>query len=260
MPYGLLCLLQSQAKSMKRLFNILSAVSLLLCVAMVEFGILSIWMVLRWGYCGGFESPYFFVESKGGIIYVTYEQIHGGGMDSRNGFLACCNDDSSTFHWNRLGLDGYIGEQVSTFIIPDWFVCCVTAILPYLWYRSYRLRRLAWFNILSALSLLLFLPTAGYLLLLPGVASLSFYSLWELRDLWLFASCFLFLTAILPLLWLVFLPRAMRKRRRLKRGLCPKCGYDLRATPDRCPECGTPIAATGGTSTHTVMYATRLQN
>jgi hypothetical protein len=43
-------------------------------------------------------------------------------------------------------------------------------------------------------------------------------------------------------LWLLFAaPFALRKWRRIRRGLCPKCGYDLRNRPIDsavCPECG----------------------
>ena len=47
----------------------------------------------------------------------------------------------------------------------------------------------------------------------------------------------------LPTALFALLPTArflgvVRRRRRDGEGQCTKCGYDLRATPERCPECG----------------------
>jgi hypothetical protein len=63
---------------------------------------------------------------------------------------------------------------------------------------------------------------------------------WLIRDhhlvlpLWFLAIT----TGLPPALWL----RAFRRRRRRRReGLCRRCGYDLRASPERCPECGQAI-------------------
>ena len=46
--------------------------------------------------------------------------------------------------------------------------------------------------------------------------------------------------AVMPALWVW---RRLNARSRRAAGLCPGCGYDLRATPGRCPECGTASAA-----------------
>ncbi|HYE20877.1 MAG TPA: hypothetical protein VEA69_20695 [Tepidisphaeraceae bacterium] len=48
---------------------------------------------------------------------------------------------------------------------------------------------------------------------------------------WAAAALFLALPGVRAIRW-------ARRRRRVDASLCPACGYDLRATPDRCPECG----------------------
>ena len=58
------------------------------------------------------------------------------------------------------------------------------------------------------------------------------------RRVWIIFSPYwlpVLLSAILPCVVFV---QMLRQRRRKRTGLCPCCGYDLRASPGRCPECG----------------------
>ncbi|MDB5318957.1 MAG: hypothetical protein JWN40_588 [Phycisphaerales bacterium] len=60
-------------------------------------------------------------------------------------------------------------------------------------------------------------------------------SLWNLFVPYWMLTC---LTLALPLTAMIAWLRRRARHRRETKGLCPGCGYDLRATPHRCPECG----------------------
>ena len=61
----------------------------------------------------------------------------------------------------------------------------------------------------------------------PGATSGAFVML----PYWVLVVLF----SILPAIWA---GGRWRKRSRLRGGRCARCGYDLRASPERCPECG----------------------
>jgi hypothetical protein len=62
-----------------------------------------------------------------------------------------------------------------------------------------------------------------------------------------FAYCFAAFVFFSPLALVVSARLVRRHRQKLARikDCCPRCGYDLRATPHRCPECGAIPSTTG---------------
>jgi len=78
----------------------------------------------------------------------------------------------------------------------------------------------------------------------PSLLGVSGRRVLPLRPIWPgFAINTVFYAVVL---WLLFAgPFVVRRRRRIRRGLCPKCAYDLRNRPTdstTCPECGATVA------------------
>ena len=75
-----------------------------------------------------------------------------------------------------------------------------------------------------------------------------------LYEQWRVPVWVLVLLCFSPMLGYLFpMTRRFIRQRRLRAGLCERCGYDLRSSPERCPECGTPSKnnlATPKHSTH----------
>jgi hypothetical protein len=79
----------------------------------------------------------------------------------------------------------------------------------------------------------------------PGgeVRSFLWFDLLGSPDRHLFISSYFPLSCIFVILPLLWIKKFVLSPNRSRPGRCRKCGYDLRATPDRCPECGTVPSA-----------------
>ena len=172
----------------RRLFNLLTVLSLLLCVAVLVLWVSGAvamhehgWRTGRHWWCVGFDS-----DGVAAGYCQAAAPVTGGA-------------DAVRWDWDR----AEPGSGPLAKVGLEWGRVAVMRGTPIL-------------SRLEVLSGLFQVPTPAQYVRLP----------W-----WLLAA----LTGAIPAARVL---SAYRRRGRQRAGRCGRCGYDLRASPDRCPECG----------------------
>ena len=204
----------------RRLFTLCAAASLVLCVAVCALWVRSYWV----GYSGivrhetltadGYRERFVLFASGRGTFGIGFDTVRDDGAEARRlGY-------TPPRRWRA-----DVGPARAESVAERWLAPRRTGALRA--GESFRWRQFA------------VLRQARPTLLLrgPRVHWWSHSASWEaVFPAWLPAA----LTAAMPA-WAAL--RIGRTRHRRRAGLCPACGYDLRASPDLCPECGAAASA-----------------
>ena len=192
----------------RRLFSILPALSLVVCIATSVLWVRSYWRsdaAILFGTLGPADTSYGTIIYSGrGSIFFRIDHSHQLDPSTlpelRPWFFHYgSDDDPESCSQNNLG-DGWQSSRFGFGVLHDWGT-------RYAWRAAPTTRKVA-------------------------TELLWAYALWFPH--WLVVL----LSAVPPLRWGL---RTRQRRRRTRAGLCLNCGYDLRASTERCPECGTPI-------------------
>jgi hypothetical protein len=195
----------------RRLFDLLSALSLLLCVA----------VCVLWVRSYRTETSLYRETGGRGLFRNDWYELKGG-----------------RFHWTRR--EGYLGHEPNTasYASNEWRERPADPANGENWSYGAGRRDDGGFSVLGLEYGLIDDLAEDRADSADGWTGPGF-ALWR-RGVWVPLSWVAVTTGILPALRLTW---RLRARRRLARaGLCPRCGYDLRATPGRCPECGAVLA------------------
>ena len=187
----------------RRLLNLLTAISVLLCVAVCVLWVRSYWQsdcLFFWNTRGQWAA-----ETSAGYLSFETSNIHGGDA----GVCRLVTPSASVAFHRRVMRSQAVHSFAGFVYAVDVRPSSAVGLTPELESRGIRTP--------------------------PGTLTRRFWYL----PMW---AAFILTSA--PA-FLLLRPRLAVRRRR-SRGLCPRCGYDLRATPDRCPECGNKAAGATG--------------